>query len=285
MNIRLLCVALLITAPAAFAQSTFRVLEDDGPHVVRGFSIGLPVFEKDGKMVNGTGTRGFSLGKAAAYGKGFVTISGFTVTCTPNTDQTIYAGEINGHLQSEVTLKRCFFVLEIKSGLSKGLYATELDEMTAGKSVLLHLIVKLLENLPEGQYEIHIFSDGLEMLNSRMSPDYVAEQTKKTDELIAKSHDHPVSMSRTVAPVLPVYPAALVAQGLTGMAKVSCTINEKGDVTDVKVVGADNPLFGEALATAARQWKFDPAVKAGQFVESTAVIPFTFKPSAPAPKP
>jgi len=290
MKFRILCLALLTSAPAVFAQNILVVKYNDRPQVVRAFAFGNAIVVVDGKEANAAGSTQFTLQPVPAYRKGLVTVSQLGVTDTRNENGTsiLYGTDINAHLLTDVPLKRCFVVLEIPAGLDKGLYVSELADLNPGEDRKMRISEQFQERLLEAKYTLHFFSDGAELLNTTMDPAYIAEQTKKTDQvmreaMLKKQPDHSVRMAPGIAPAVPVYPADLKAQGIAGSAKVSCTINANGDLVSVSVVDATDPRFGEALAAAARQWKFEPAVKDHQFVDTTVVVPYDFKlPAAPA---
>lgn len=62
---------------------------------------------------------------------------------------------------------------------------------------------------------------------------------------------------------LPIYPYALWKDGVTGKARVGIVIGRNGRVEQVKVLQADRPEFGLALAAAAERFVFEPALKDG----------------------
>lgn len=287
MKIHLFCLALLAAAPAALAQNVVTVLEGKTPQVVRAVVLGNSMIMVKDKLVTSNGTL-YALRQVPAYRKGFIKFSELTVKETRLDDPTggtivFYGEDVDAYLQSDTPLKRCFIVLEVISDSGKGLYMSELPDLEAGAQQKIRVSARLQEHLDDKHYTLHVFSDGQELLNSTMSADYIAEQTKKTDEFILKSRpDSPVRMARGIAPAVPVYPAKLMAQGLAGSAKVSCTIDAQGNLATVDVLEATDPLFGESLAAAARQWKFEPAVKDHQFVQAVVVVPYDFKPAAPA---
>ena len=286
MNTRLLCLALFTAVPAALAQNVLTVLESSGPQVVRAASLGNALIEVNGKLVIAGGTQ-FGLRKAAAYRKGLIKFSQLAVRETRTEENTLvtFGNDFDAYLTSDTPLKHCFIVLEITIENEKGLYMSELKDLNPGEQHKIRISARSREHLDEKHYLLHVFSDGVELLNSTMSEDYIAQQAKKTDELLLKNRpDSPVRMARGTAPAVPVYPPGLLAQGVAGTAKVSCTIDAQGAVTAVDVVEATNPQFGESLAAAARQWKFEPAVKDHQYVAATAVIPYSFKLPAPAAK-
>jgi protein TonB len=296
---------LLAFAPAALAQNIFVSDEGSTPMTVHGIAYGKPLINVDGKIVSGSGIRyALMKSKAPAYPPGLVKINGFHVTVSHSDDQgaqTVYPVEITGYLESTVPLKRCFIVYAPNSGLDKGrIFVNELPDLPKGEQRRLDIVCMMQEEIEEKQLDVHIFADGVELLNSRMEQDYIAAETKKTEDLLARRNapaagpadalpeNRNVAIARAKRPA---YPDALKPKALSGTAKVSCHVDVHGDVVSAVVVDATDPLFGEAAVAAVREWKFEPAVKDHQYVEATAIIPFTFKPPAAeaaapaAPKP
>ncbi|HHQ48657.1 MAG TPA: TonB family protein, partial [Acidobacteria bacterium] len=79
-----------------------------------------------------------------------------------------------------------------------------------------------------------------------------------------------------------VWPRAAARSRRHGVIILSATVNARGQVTDVKILRADEKGFGipEAAMAAARKYIFKPATKDGVKVKSTATIaiPYVFKP-------
>lgn len=67
----------------------------------------------------------------------------------------------------------------------------------------------------------------------------------------------------------PAYPISLFVTGKTGYAEVVFTVAQDGSTRDIKVIEADQPAFGDHLAIAVRNWRFEPARKDGQAIAST----------------
>lgn len=78
---------------------------------------------------------------------------------------------------------------------------------------------------------------------------------------------------RTVAPR---FPDEMKRVGTSGLVTVSCTIDEKGNVNDPKVVKATNDAFAEPALEALKKWKFKPAKKDGEAVAIRVNIPVQF---------
>jgi TonB family protein len=70
----------------------------------------------------------------------------------------------------------------------------------------------------------------------------------------------------------PEYPELAERLKLTGTAQVAALIQPDGTVKEVKILGG-HPLLADALATAVKQWKYQPSAK-----ETTEIVKFTFSP-------
>lgn len=57
----------------------------------------------------------------------------------------------------------------------------------------------------------------------------------------------------------PVYPYELLRDRIAGKARIWIAINRRGQVTDIKVIDADRPEFGDALVASAYPFRFRPA--------------------------
>jgi len=80
-----------------------------------------------------------------------------------------------------------------------------------------------------------------------------------------------------VRTVRPEYPDELRRAAISGVVTVSCTIDEKGNVVDPKVVKTSNPAFSNPAIEALTHWKFKPAKKAGNAVAIKVSFPIQFK--------
>lgn len=90
-----------------------------------------------------------------------------------------------------------------------------------------------------------------------------------------------VTEPKLVSRVLPVYPESARIKRAQGMVIVETTINAKGDVTGVAVAkrpaGDEGESLAEAALAAVKQWKFEPAKKAGKPVEVKYNVTVNFK--------
>jgi|GEM_PF-1919341 len=279
----LLVLSVLAITPRASAQNAFVVNEDGRLRMVREIRNGFPEIDVDGKLQQAYGRR-FGLVKAPAYLPGFVALPKFNVTTRHleiigGAARMNYEMEIQGIAKSDVTLKNCFFVLELTTWKDTSVVFSRMPDLEAGKEEDFDLNFQLEIPLEEGNYIVHIFSDGVELLHSRMPAAYLAAQKQKTDDFWSgrKKEFHAVP----TRPVRAVYPIELMANVLEGRVKVSCRINTRGEVESAEVVECNHPAFSEPALAAVRQWKFDPAVKDRRLVESTEVVSILIKPPEP----
>jgi TonB family protein len=84
--------------------------------------------------------------------------------------------------------------------------------------------------------------------------------------------------------VPPKYPVEQARQGVEGDVVLLVEVAADGSVIDAKVEKSTPPgVFDEAALTAARQWRFTPAMlKDGRLVEGTVRVPISFRTNEPA---
>jgi len=75
----------------------------------------------------------------------------------------------------------------------------------------------------------------------------------------------------------PVYPEDMAAQNIVGGVVYELTIDTKGDIARLTTLRASHPQFDEASRKALAKWKFKPAVKDGQPVETRWRIAIVFE--------
>lgn len=80
--------------------------------------------------------------------------------------------------------------------------------------------------------------------------------------------------------VRPTYPQELLRDGVNGVVTISCTIDEKGAVKDVKVEKASHQAFSQPAVEAVARWKFKPAKLDGVAVPQRVTFPIEFKADA-----
>ncbi|HEY4299538.1 MAG TPA: energy transducer TonB [Candidatus Didemnitutus sp.] len=88
--------------------------------------------------------------------------------------------------------------------------------------------------------------------------------------------DDAVEAPVPVRTVAPRYPDDMRRDRASGVVTVSCTIDEKGNVTDPKVEKATNVAFSQPALDALRKWKFKPAKKGGNAIPIHVILPIQF---------
>jgi protein TonB len=85
--------------------------------------------------------------------------------------------------------------------------------------------------------------------------------------------------AQAIRKVQPQYPFSARGSNVGGSVLVMVTIDTEGSVISTKVIEGPD-IFRRAAEDAARKWKFRPATRDGQVIESEQIIQFRFEPSA-----
>ena len=81
---------------------------------------------------------------------------------------------------------------------------------------------------------------------------------------------------RPVLQTAPVYPAEMRGRKVDGLVTLIFVLDPSGRVQSPKAVAASHPAFERPALEAVRQWKFEPALKAGQRVSCRLRIDIRF---------
>jgi TonB family protein len=282
MRVTLLLLVGLGVVPAASAQNVFLAIEDGGAKMVKGVYNDQAQVDDAGKLRSSATSR-YALSPATIYRPGFINFTDFRlgvshleVMAGPGVGGNFnYTLRIYAHATVDTVLKNCFMVLELNGWHASGCVYQHLSDLAPGQGLDLELNFKLAEKFEEGRYRLHIFSDGIEVLHSKMTPDYVALQKKKTEALLSgQTQDFPPILAQRANPT---YPPDLKGAKVDGAARVRCHVSKNGEVASVELVSATDPAFGAAALAAAPKWKFDPALKGRHFVDAMVEVPIEFK--------
>jgi protein TonB len=77
----------------------------------------------------------------------------------------------------------------------------------------------------------------------------------------------------------PIYPSQMRGKKVEGTVSVIFVVDEHGRVVEPRIEKSSHPAFERPALDAVRQWKFEPAVKAGQRVSCRMRAPLRFQPS------
>ena len=185
--------------------------------------------------------------------------------------------------ETDYLLKNVFVVLDMKTDRTgKSIFVDEIGELAPHASRAINLQIPLNEPLGSGGYTLHIFSDGLEVLQSQIPFD---AREAALDRMVAKRVALlPDGAPRYLLGPMPEYPKALKKTGTRGEVVVTLRIGTNGAVFDPSVVSANPPIFAGPALAAVRQWRFLPEIKDGRPVEMWVNLPLEFGPS-PGDKP
>lgn len=77
----------------------------------------------------------------------------------------------------------------------------------------------------------------------------------------------------------PVYPATALRAGIEGSVVARINVDRQGNVSDVAIVqreGSRDRALDRAVIEAARNWRFEPAMREGQAIDSVVQVPVDF---------
>jgi TonB family protein len=243
----------------------------------------MVVFE--GKQVIADGRR-FALHKVDEYSPLFISVRELEVSThylDVNASAMNHEFRLRARLESPYWVKDVFIVLELDTdSAGKVLFLYEVGDLEPRQSKLLSLVVPLSSGLGEGKYQVHLFSEGMEVLQSMIEPGHrEAVLDRMTKKRIASVKDAEPKLY--VGPQ-PEYPKALMKAKTSGQVVVSLRVGANGRVYDPVVKSATDPAFGEAALAAVRLWRFLPQVKNGRPVEAKVNVPLNFAPPEAAAK-
>ena len=269
------------------AQSALYVEYQGKGHLVRAARDNQPCIELQGKLQPVKGYQ-IALKEAKDYLPALVSIKGIKATSFElqevNTSQAFnHELRFSAEFESAYPLQNVFLLLDLDSEASgKGYFLYEIGELIPHKPRSIALTAPLSRPLGAGQFTIHLFSNGAELLHSLM-PAGACERA--LDRMIARR----VGKLQDAGPQpfigpSPQYPDKLKKSKIEGAATIAVRITPTGAVADPQVMTATAAEFGEAALAAARLWRFIPAVRHGQAVEVKAEMPFAFKAPVEEPK-
>jgi TonB family protein len=177
--------------------------------------------------------------------------------------------------ESLYRLKNVFLVIDIKTETGeKALFLSEVGELEPNREKSVSAKVPLASNMGKGIYHLHIFSDGIEVLQSTIPFDV---QSAALDRMVARRiKDVHAEAPRLFVAATPDYPESLKSSNVKGQATVGFRIGPNGAVYNPVVKSATDPAFGDAALAAVRVWRFLPAVKDDAAVGVDVVIPVVF---------
>jgi TonB family protein len=111
--------------------------------------------------------------------------------------------------------------------------------------------------------------------NRRLRIDFLAPSAARPTPAAAGPSDV-TTPARPLEQAKPLYPFAMLRSGLQGEVVVQFMVNPSGRVQEAAIVRSNNPAFDQPALDAVRQWRFQPATRNGQPVESHHQVPVIF---------
>jgi TonB family protein len=265
------------------AQTALYVQDGAEARLVQAFLHERPLVEKNGKLVEPSGTR-CALEPVDEYLPIHIAVRDWDVHASElglvgtgdTLNKTISMG---GELESPTDLDRVFLVVELTSqDRGKLLFGWEVGRLAAHESTPFSLRLPLSAGIGQGNYRVHFFVNGHEVFNSMMPMGTM-------DNAIQRMVQKRIEGVKDAEPRLfictaPEYPKALRKAKENGSVTVTFRIIANGSVLDPQVDSATNPaLIGPTLA-AVRQWYFLPRIRNGRPVETTVKLPVNLAPPA-----
>jgi TonB family protein len=279
-----------LALPANLFSQTAVYVSDGarGLRLVRKLDYRAPYFLADGKfgrpipLGNGADdvSYHYQLKPTDDFSPAFVSVnvvkssfSGWNSDSVKRTDKKFL---FSASFRSVYPLTDVFFVLAFETDdADHRLYVQEVRPQALQLGRPISIEASVPHDAPE-RYELHVFSQGLEVFHSGMSRTFIEEAlAKMAAKRIAAITDAP---AKPLAGPMPRYPEQLTKSKITGRAVVTCTIALNGQPTDVKIKTASDPAFAAAALAVMSEWWFVPRVEKGQPVISAAELPFDFVP-------
>ena len=113
------------------------------------------------------------------------------------------------------------------------------------------------------------------------APGISRERTQQTAHVVAKPMREPIRVggnvqeSKLLVKIFPVYPELAKRARVSGVVILQVTVNEAGEVYEVKVLRG-HPMLDEAAIDAVRQWRYVPTLLNGEPVPVVATVTVIF---------
>jgi len=278
---RVLLILILLALPATrlAAQNVLLTDYDDKYNVVLRARGNRPVVKVKEKLVMADGRR-FALKPVKEYLPVFVSVRNLEVQTSyvdMNGSSLNHDFHFRASLETPYRLDDVFVVLELDTeSAGKVLFLQEVGQLEPGDPKLIAIRVPLSSGLGAGRYYFHLFSQGMEVLQSEIPP---LQCDQALDRMIAaRLPAEPDAAPRIFIGPEPEYPAAMLKAKSAGDVVVTVRIGANGRVYDPTVKSATDPAFAEAALKAVRLWRFVPKMAHGRPVEIKADVPIHFTP-------
>lgn len=272
----------LFAVPAVFGQQALYAEHKGGFRMVRRVVRNNPyVDDGTGKLVEASGTK-MGLAPVPSFVPVYVSVRHLKVE-THALVMMDSGAQINkeftfrAEFEAPYPLKDVFVVLDLSTDeAGKALFVREVGDLQPHEPLPMNLTLRLNQSLGSGKYQLHVFTEGMEVFHSEMPFNFVE---RKLDDIVRKQVKGITdAQPKPFVGPAPEYPEKLERSKVKGTAVIRFTISPTGRVLDPTIKTASDPAFGESALTAARQWRFLPKVVAGRPVAAVVDMPFVFNP-------
>ncbi len=180
----------------------------------------------------------------------------------------------SAYFETPYKLSNVFLVLEWNHDSKEGkqMFLYEVGNLEPRIVKFLNLNVPVGFSFNKGKYRLHLFSNGSEVLHSKIPKErrdaamkrMIAKRIRGVQEAEPKAFIGPT----------PDYPTSLFKAKTKGQAIITMTILANGQVIDPVVTSATEPAIGASALEAVKEWWFLPKVEKGRAVESQFTMPF-----------
>lgn len=281
----LICAALFLLQAATGSAQHIVFAEHKGKVLpVRAAARANALVRVNDKLVVASGRR-YALHKVDEYLPVFVAVRHLRAR-TSQVNMVDTGGSINHQFEfkadfvSAYPLENVFLVLDLQfEDGSNRLFLHEIGRLGPKKPQSLDLVVPTALPLGAGRFQLHVFSEGMEVLHSEHP---FAYREAMLDRIVAKrTAGRPDGPPEPFLGPPPEYPRALLKSKTPGSAKLRLRVRSTGAVIDAVVLEASDPAFGQAAVDALRQWRFLPAMKHGRPIDTSVEMPLAFDPADP----
>lgn len=126
-------------------------------------------------------------------------------------------------------------------------------------------------------YEPYIVNGQAKAIAFTVSVTFMLQnEPESKDENNALTRLESTQRPRKIKDVKPVYPDAALAKKIAGTVVVEAISNEKGKVTNARMIESPDPLLTEAAIAAVQQWIYEPYIMNGKAVPVVFTVTVTF---------
>jgi TonB family protein len=237
------------------------VLDGNARQVVRSADDSTPYIVKDGKSVPVNG-RMFELRGIAEYFPVVVNVTDFGVNVMSTRGFAISGAHafctFSGTYEATQDLQNVFVAIAVDSEWGKKLFLRGIGNLSAYHPVKLLVDVPMEYGVSKGRFNIHVFTDGAEVLNSSLGSLYVAEQLARMAE--SRTSGLQDQKLRPFVYFHPRFPQNMSAGKKEGSAVVRVHVTQTGDIGDLSIERASDPAFGKTAMECVQGWWFLPTV-------------------------